>query len=361
MKTKNHHLNIALLGCGRISGKHLSAINDLSSEGVKLTSVSDKNKFRLDACHVESDVKKLNDFCDAEFLSNADLAVILTESGNHFYHAKSSIERGVDVLIEKPATLRLDHAYELRALAEKHNRKIYVVKQNRYNKPIRQAKQFMDSSFLGKPQIGSVRVRWCRHQSYYDMDNWRGTWLMDGGVISNQASHHIDLLRWFMGPVHSVTAVERRFSAEIETEDTIVALIEFESGAVATLEATTSTRPANLEGSLSIQGDLGAFEVAGFAVNALRYMHSGHKDFNETLYDFQLQSNTDTSDVYGSSHREVYRSILADRLGHMSEVVKIDEAIQSLELIHLIYMSVEQNKRIYMSDLASGSNRLGLI
>ena len=159
-------------------------------------------------------------------------------------------------------------------MASDYGRKIYVVKQNRYNEPIVQARNFCESGFLGTPQIGTLRVRWCRPQSYYDQAAWRGTWLMDGGVISNQASHHIDLIRWFMGPVNRVHAVSRSFLADIQTEDSLVALVEFKSGAIGTVEETTATRPRNLEGSFSIQGSLGAFEVAGFAVNKLRYMES---------------------------------------------------------------------------------------
>ena len=85
---------------------------------------------------------------------------------------------------------------------------------------------------------------------------------MDGGVISNQASHHVDLMRWFMGPVKTVQALERRFGVDIETEDTVLALVEFESGAVGTLEATTSTRPRNLEGSFRCRAVWGHLRLA---------------------------------------------------------------------------------------------------
>jgi len=358
MKTKNI-INISVVGCGRIAQKHVQAIDALKTEGVRIISASDIRLERIDSLNLSSDVIRSENCNDPKLFDGVDLGVVLTESGNHFQNAKMFLEKDIDVLIEKPVTLRLDHAYELRKISRERDRKIYVVKQNRFNKPIQIGKDFVNKGYLGDPQIATVRVRWCRPQEYYDLATWRGTWLMDGGVISNQASHHIDLLRWFMGEVRSVRAIAKTFSAKIEAEDTIVAIIEFENGAVGTVEATTSTRPKNLEGSLSIQGNLGAFEVAGFAVNELRYLQSAHVNFKPNEFEVQDSADANTTDVYGSGHKEVYSQILADRLGKPASVVLIDEAIKSLELIHLIYMSVEQKRSISLSELGSGSNRLG--
>lgn len=358
MKT-NSVINAAIVGCGRISKKHIEALTSLYDRGVNICVAADINTNNLRSLELPADVERVQNYDDPEVLKDADLGIVLTESGNHYQHAKRLLEHGLDVVVEKPVTLRLDHAHDLKNIAQKTGKKVYVVKQNRYNPPIQKVKNFLDKGFLGKPQIGTIRVRWCRPQDYYDMAPWRGTWSMDGGVISNQASHHIDLLRWFMGDVKSVRALSRRFSAKIEAEDTIIALVEFESGAVGTIEATTSTRPKNLEGSISIQGDLGAFEVAGFAVNELRYLQSGHPNFNSELREISNKNEIDTNDVYGSGHKILYSNIIADRLGLENSVVLLDEAIQSLELIHLLYMSVEQNKTIYKSQLGAGSVRMG--
>ena len=357
----NTLVNVAFIGCGRISKKHYEAIIGMSESGVHLTAVADLEVEKCAPYVTETAIKVTNDFMLDGFLDGSDLAVILTESGNHYKHAKFALEAGLDVLIEKPVTLKLEDAIELRAIANRFDRKIYVVKQNRFNGPIVTARKFIESGFLGNPQISSVQVRWCRPQEYYDLAAWRGTWAMDGGVISNQASHHIDLMRWFMGPLKTVQALERRFGVDIETEDTVLALIEFESGAVGTLEATTSTRPRNLEGSFSIQGSLGAFEVGGFAVNEMRYIESRINDFTSTENTSNNEVAHDTSDVYGSGHAAIYREIVKDRLGQENSAVTIDDAIETLKVIHVLYRSIESGKKIVVNGDDIRSFRMGQI
>jgi len=355
----NTLINVAFIGCGRISKKHHEAIMELTGQGVHLTSVADLDTERCKPYAHDTAIKVSKDFTAEGFFEGCDLAVISTESGNHFEHAKYALETGLDVLIEKPVTLKLEDAEELRSIAMQFDRKIYVVKQNRFNEPIITARKFVERGFLGRPQISSVQVRWCRPQGYYDLADWRGTWAMDGGVISNQASHHVDLMRWFMGPLKSVQALERRFGVAIETEDTVLALIEFESGAVGTLEATTSTRPRNLEGSFSMQGSIGAFEVGGFAVNEMRYLESSAHDFISTESKKNSELANDTSDVYGSGHVAIYREIVKDRLGHENNAVTIDDAIETLKVIHMLYRSIETGKKIFVDADDIRSFRMG--
>ena len=131
--------------------------------------------------------------------------------------------------------------------------------------------------------MGTVRVRWCRPQSYYDQDSWRGTWALDGGVLTNQASHHIDLLEWMMGDVESVFAKSLNAMADIEAEDTAIVILKFKNGALGVIEATTAIRPKDLEGSISILGSKGSVEIGGFAVNEMKTWN-----FNETLKDGKL-------------------------------------------------------------------------
>ena len=149
--------------------------------------------------------------------------------------------------------------------------KLFVVKQNRFNVPVVKAREALDAGRFGQLILGTVRVRWCRDQAYYDQDEWRGTWAYDGGVLTNQASHHVDMLEWFFGDVVSVHARAITALANIETEDTAVATLKFRNGALGIIEATTAARPTDLEGSLSILGEKGTVEIAGFAVNQIRH------------------------------------------------------------------------------------------
>ena len=165
--------------------------------------------------------------------------------------------------------LRLDDADAMIEACDAAGVKLFVVKQNRFNVPVVKAREALDAGRFGRLVLGTVRVRWCRDQSYYDQDAWRGTWAYDGGVLANQASHHIDMLEWFFGDVVSVHARAITALVKIEAEDTAIATLKFRNGALGIIEATTAVRPNDLEGSLSILGEKGAVEIAGFAVNQI--------------------------------------------------------------------------------------------
>src|SRR5690606_635279 len=123
---------------------------------------------------------------------------------------------GRHVVVEKPMALRVEDADAMIAACDEANVRLFVVKQNRFNVPVVKAREALDAGRFGQLALGTVRVRWCRDQSYYDHDDWRGTYAQDGGVIANQASHHVDMLTWFMGPVEAVHARGARAFVNIE-------------------------------------------------------------------------------------------------------------------------------------------------
>ncbi|MBK7907717.1 MAG: Gfo/Idh/MocA family oxidoreductase [Gemmatimonadetes bacterium] len=184
-----------------------------------------------------------------------DVVAVLTESGLHAEHVLALAPYGRHVVVEKPMALTLaDADAMIRACAEADAR-LFVVKQNRFNVPVVKLREALDPSRFRKMVLGTVRVRWCRPQSYYDQDAWRGTWALDGGVLTNQASHHVDLLEWMLGDVESVFAMSTTRLAKVETEDTAVVTLRFANGALGVIEATTAARPRDLEGSLSLLGE----------------------------------------------------------------------------------------------------------
>ena len=343
------------VGAGRISQKHYNVVQKLSGSGINLVGVCDLNLTKARDLVKHSDIVIEKDYRASDAFNRCNLGVVLTESGSHFEHAKYILESGMDVLVEKPVTLTLSDAYELEKISQAVGRKIYVVKQNRFNPPVAKARELFDNNRLGELSIGTTRVRWSRPQSYYDQASWRGTWKHDGGVIANQASHHIDLLQWFMGPVDSVTAYSQCFGVNIETEDTIVAIVKFKSGALGTIEATTCVRPRNLEGSLSLIGSKGSVEIGGFAVNEV-----SHIELEDMTKESNLWRSQDTSDVYGGGHLDVYKEIIKDKMGMPNKSVDVSESIKSLSLIHMIYKSVECGRTIIADELGSGSMKLGV-
>ncbi|MGH7295080.1 MAG: Gfo/Idh/MocA family protein, partial [Polyangiaceae bacterium] len=260
-------LRIGLVGCGRISGRHLDVLEAL--EEFKLVAVCDPVAQKRERVAVASGAVAYVDYREMLRKERLDVVSILTESGSHARIGVDVAPHVPAVVVEKPMALTLEDADRLIEACDAHGTRLFVVKQNRYNPAVVRLRKAFEAGRFGKLVMGTVRVRWCRTQEYYDQDSWRGTWKDDGGVFANQASHHLDLLQWFMGPIESVMAYTGTRLVKIETEDTGVAVLRFTSGALGVVEATTATRPKDLEGSISILGERGSAVVAGFAVNRI--------------------------------------------------------------------------------------------
>jgi predicted dehydrogenase len=171
---------------------------------------------------------------------NPDVVVILTESGRHAEHTLALAPYGKHIVVEKPMALSLADADAMIAACDAARIKLFVVKQNRFNVPVMQLRKALEAGRFGKLVLGTVRVRWCRDQKYYDQDSWRGTWALDGGVLTNQASHHVDLLEWMMGDVESAYAMTSTALVNVETEDTAVVTLRFRNGALVVFVAAAS-------------------------------------------------------------------------------------------------------------------------
>ena len=195
--------------------------------------------------------------------------------------------------------------------------------------------------------MGSVRVRWCREQKYYDQDEWRGTWALDGGVLANQASHHIDLLTWLMGDVESVFAYTATQLVDIEADDTAVAVLKFVNGALGVIEATTATRPKDLEGSISIMGETGTVEIGGFAVNEMKTWN-----FLEPLdSDSEVLEKycENPPNVYGFGHARYLTDVVEAIKSGKGGVVDGFEGLHSLVLINAIYESMSTGREVVLN------------
>jgi predicted dehydrogenase len=267
-----------------------------------------------------------------------DAVSVLTPSGMHADHAVAVARSGRHIVVEKPMALTLPDADRMIAEADEAGVRLFVVKQNRFNVPVVKAREALDAGRLGRLVLGTVRVRWCRDQSYYDHDAWRGTWAQDGGVIANQASHHVDMLAWFMGPVASVHARCATALVDIQAEDTAVATVRFRNGALGVIEATGATRPKDLEGSLSVLGAGGAIEISGFAVNEIRHWRfvDPAPEDAEVLQKFSVNP----PNVYGFGHQAYYEHVVDCLANDAPALVDGREGRHSLELLVALYESM---------------------
>jgi predicted dehydrogenase len=349
-------IRFGIVGCGRISKRHSDILGNGLVGGAVLTAVCDIDQNRADETAAKFGVKAYYDL--DHFLQNAeiDAVSILTPSGMHAEHAIASARAGKHVVVEKPMALRLEDADAMIAECDRARVKLFVVKQNRFNVPVVKAREALESDRFGKLILGTVRVRWRRDQSYYDQDTWRGTWAQDGGVLSNQASHHVDLLEWFMGDVVSVHARASRMLVDIEAEDTAIATLQFANGALGIVEATNAARPKDLEGSLSILGEGGTVVIGGFAVNKMM-----NWDFVEPQpgdEDVLDKFSVNPPNVYGYGHQAYYDHVVDCLINDKAALVDGLEGRRSLELITALYESIETGQPVNLR-FASRHAKLG--
>jgi UDP-N-acetyl-2-amino-2-deoxyglucuronate dehydrogenase len=337
-------IRFGLLGCGRISKRHSELLGGNQISGASLIAVCDPIQARADA--IASKFSIPADYDIEAFLARKDVDVVavLTPSGLHPAHVIACARAGKHVVVEKPMALRLQDADDMIRACDQAGVKMFIVKQNRFNVPVVKAREALDAGRFGRLILGTVRVRWCRDQAYYDQDAWRGTWAYDGGVLTNQASHHIDMLEWFFGDVVSVHARATTALAKIETEDTAVATLKFRNGALGVIEATTAARPTDLEGSLSILGEKGTVEIAGFAVNQIRHW----RFVDELPSDKEVieKFSVNPPNVYGFGHQAYYQHVVDCLVSQRAALVDGLEGRKSLELISALYESVETGAEV---------------
>ena len=334
-------LKFALIGCGTIARKHVAAISQIPEAAVVgVFDVDSETARRFSETHRVPwfpTVDRLVEEADPDFFS------ILTPSGEHGRNVLELIPHGRHFVVEKPLALRLDEVDEILDQTSQRQIKVFVVKQNRFNPPLRKLKEAVDQGRFGKLVLGTIRVRWKRDQAYYDQRPWRGTWLMDGGVFTNQASHHIDALLWLMGEPQSVMATVSTRLANIEAEDTGAAIIKFRSGAIGIQEATTAARPKDMEGSISLLGERGSVEIGGFYMNELEsWCFTEPNEMDRTV----REQHACVPDDFAWNHTEFLRNVVVNHLAGRPGLVNGTEGRKSIELINAIYESAESGEEV---------------
>jgi UDP-N-acetyl-2-amino-2-deoxyglucuronate dehydrogenase len=204
---------------------------------------------------------------------------------------------------------------------------------------VRRVKAALGAGELGDIRIVSVRLRWCRPQRYYDLAPWRGTFSHDGGALTNQTIHHVDLLRYLGGEVKRVNATMRTLGADIEVEDSIVANLSFGSDAIGVLEATTAARPDDFEASISLVGSEGLAQIGGIAVNELQIFTPDPAACAANSEDFIGIKGHGA--VYGYGHGEMYQDIIAFFRQGTPYPVSRDDCLGTIKLLHAFYRADE--------------------
>jgi UDP-N-acetyl-2-amino-2-deoxyglucuronate dehydrogenase len=255
-------IRVGIVGGGNISETHARAAAEIS--GVEVAAVYGQNTARAAALAERFGAAAYAEY--EAFLRHRPLDVVLigSPSGVHAEQGVAAARQGLHVLVEKPLDITTERADDLVHACETAGVKLGVFFQDRTAPGVAWLKRLIESGGLGRVFLVSARLRWYRPPEYYADSRWRGTFALDGGgALMNQGIHTADLLLWLLGDVDRVWARTRTALHSIEVEDTVAACLEFSSGAVGTLEATTAAYPGyprrvevtGTEGTVVVEGD----------------------------------------------------------------------------------------------------------
>jgi predicted dehydrogenase len=327
-------IKFAIIGCGRIAQRHAEHINNFG----KLIAVCDidaeKAKNLADKYQANAYASS-NEMLDKE--KSIDVVSICSPNGLHAVHTIESLRAGFHVLCEKPMALSVQDCEEMIKEAEKANRRLFIVKQNRFNPPVAAIKRIIDEGKLGKIYSVQLNCFWNRNNEYY-LNSWKGTLNLDGGTLYTQFSHFIDLLYWMVGDVKEVHAYTSNFNHKgvIEFEDAGAVILRFYNGAIGTINYNVNSYEQNMEGSLTIFGEKGTVKIGGQYLNELEY---------QQIEGFEIKDLPpgNPPNNYGkyfgsmSNHDKVYKNVIEVLRDGGIIATNGFEGLKTVEIIDKIY------------------------
>ncbi len=332
-------LSFVIIGCGNIGKRHAEQIQAVG----RLVAVCDIIEAKAGELGKKYNATIFNSI--EELLSNTkqvDVAVICTPNGLHARHSIMALQAGCHVLCEKPMAINSADCKAMISEAEKANKLLFVVKQNRFNPPVAAVKKLLEEKGLGEVYSVQLNCFWNRDAKYYE-NSWKGTRELDGGTLYTQFSHFIDLLFWMFGDIQQVKAFRKNFAHKniIEFEDTGVVILGFENGMIGSIHYTVNSFQKNMEGSLTIFGEKGTVKIGGQYLNELEYQQiRGH-----VIKDLPVGNKANEYGFYQgsmSNHDKVYQN-LVDVINNNAQMAASSyDGLKTVEIIEKIYAAAEE-------------------
>ena len=316
-------MNIAIVGCGRISKRHIEAID--ATENSHLVAVCDLQDDRMSAGLLEGrELIRVMDYADLAG-RGIDAVAVCTPSGQHPVHAAEIAEQTdiPTVIVEKPISLTVREAFELFKRVDRAGKQLMPVYQNRYNPLVQFTRELIKNGTLGTIHQFNVNIFWNRNDDYFRID-WHGTRDLDGGVLYTQASHYVDMLLYLFGPVRQAKGLGGRLR-QLEVQDSISAVLEHENGAVGSLNCTVSTYRQNYQTEFTVIGSKGTVRLQGTNLNTISFWDVD--GMQKPDMDFTLDH------IYGKGHDFLYQYLLnddRDRFPSREEVIAGIELMERL-------------------------------
>jgi UDP-N-acetyl-2-amino-2-deoxyglucuronate dehydrogenase len=334
-------VKFGIVGCGRIAQRHAEHIQSLGS----LVAVSDTDMSKAKALGEKHSARYFGSLEDMlRECPELEVVSVCTPNGLHAEHSMKALKAGVHALCEKPMALSVADCSAMINAAERANKRLFVVKQNRFNPPVEAVKKLIDEDKLGKIFSVQLNCFWNRNEDYYK-NSWKGTKALDGGTLFTQFSHFIDLLYWFVGDVESVTASTGNFHHQglIEFEDTGVVTLKFLNGAIGTMNYTVNAYKKNMEGSLTLFAEKGTVKIGGQYLNELEYQSLE----GETIGNLPSGNPPNNYGQYFgsmSNHDKVYQNLISVLEGKGTIATSGLEGLKTVEIIEKIYRQARKNK-----------------
>ena len=302
------YIKFAIIGCGRIAERHVEQINKIGC----LKAVCDIDNERLNVFKNKYNVvayKNIDDLLHLE--KDIDVMSICTPNGLHALHTIKALKAGFHVLCEKPMALSVHDCGEMIKEAERANKRLFIVKQNRFNPPVVEVKKVIEEGHLGKVLSFQLNCYWNRDINYYTNSSWKGKLALDGGILYTQFSHFIDLVYYILGDVKKVKAYAQNYVHKdiIEFDDTIVAIAQLHNGIIGCMNFTINSYEKNMEGSLTIFGSKGTVKIGGQYLNTIEYQ----KIENLIIKDLPIGNKSNEYGTYQgsmSNHDLVYKNVV---------------------------------------------------
>lgn len=332
----DQNIKFAVIGCGNIGKRHVAVID--AEDSAQLVAICDVDESK---CKALSDlyggIPYYTDYNKMLAETDAEMVCIASPHGLHAEMSIASSKYKKHTLVEKPMALRKADCEKMINAAEENNVKLFVVKQNRYNAPIKLTKQALEEGKLGKIFMVQCNVMWNRHNEYYDESDWRGSKSLEGGALQTQVSHFLDLMIWWFGDLVDAKTLMDTFNHDIEIEDAGVAAMKFESGVIGSLLWTTCVYNKNYEGSITVIGENGTIKIGGKYLNKIEFWDVKSYPLPEDIEFEDKPNNYGKYQGTSSNHDKLITDLVKQMAAGRKGVVEGPEGMKTIDAIDIIY------------------------
>lgn len=330
-----------IIGSGMISNIHAIAIQSLPQG--ELAGVADYSMERAEAFAEKYGIRAYKDVEQLLADDAIDIVCICTPSGFHAEQTLAALKAGKHVVLEKPMALTTESAAELVKACEECGRFVTVISQFRFTPALEYTKQLLEEGAFGRVVMCSLYMKYWRDPEYYSASPWKGTKRFDGGgALMNQGIHGVDLLQYLMGDAKVLQGRAKTLVHDIEVEDTAAALLEFESGALGVIEATTSCYPG-FDRRLEIRGDRGYLTLQEDTI--LELMIDGKQVELPKRENSVVSTAADPSRLDYRMHARQLQNLLDAIDGKAELLIDAREGYRAVRLVEDVYRSSEQLDR----------------